>query len=56
MKLISVFCLFTASMVFGQKITWQEGQKLVWDNFKSPVNRKNNPDVAAYTNCGWDSL
>ena len=54
MKLISVFCLFTASMVFGQKITWQEGQKLVWDNFKSPVNRKNNPDVAAYTNCGWE--
>ncbi|WP_312301447.1 DUF922 domain-containing protein [Chryseobacterium sp.] len=33
---------------------WQEEQKLVWDNFKSPVNRKNNPDVAAYTNCGWE--
>ncbi|WP_419487441.1 DUF922 domain-containing protein [Chryseobacterium bernardetii] len=54
MKLISVFCLLTANVMFGQKIIWQEGQKLVWDNFKSPVNRKNNPDVAAYTNCGWE--
>ena len=41
-------------MAFSQKIMWQEEQKLVWDNFKSPVNRKNNPDVAAYTNCGWE--
>ncbi|MFP3600061.1 DUF922 domain-containing protein, partial [Chryseobacterium sp. SIMBA_029] len=48
------FCLLTAHMIFGQKIIWQEDQKLIWDNFKSPVNRKNNPDVAAYTNCGWE--
>lgn len=41
-------------MIFGQKIYWQEDQKLIWDNFKSPINRKNNPDVAAYTNCGWE--
>ncbi|MEE6126530.1 DUF922 domain-containing protein [Chryseobacterium arthrosphaerae] len=49
-----IFCLFSVQMAFSQKIMWQEEQKLVWDNFKSPVNRKNNPDVAAYTNCGWE--
>lgn len=54
MKLTFVFCLLAAHAMFGQKIIWQEGQKLVWDNFKSPVNRRNNPDVAAYTNCGWE--
>ncbi len=54
MKLIFIFCLFSVQMAFSQKIMWQEEQKLVWDNFKSPVNRKNNPDVAAYTNCGWE--
>ncbi|AZA93718.1 Uncharacterised protein [Chryseobacterium nakagawai] len=54
MKLTFIFCLLAANAVFGQKIIWQEGQKLVWDNFKSPVNRRNNPDVAAYTNCGWE--
>ncbi|MDN3693503.1 DUF922 domain-containing protein [Chryseobacterium tructae] len=54
MKLTFVICLLAANIVFGQKIIWQEGQKLKWDHFKSPVNRKNNPDVAAYTNCGWE--
>lgn len=54
MRLAFAFCLLTVSILFGQKIIWQEEQKLVWDNFKSPVNRKNNPDVAAYTNCGWE--
>lgn len=54
MKLTFVLCLLAAPVVFGQKIIWQEGQKLIWDNFKSPVNRRNNPDVAAYTNCGWE--
>lgn len=54
MKLISLFCLLTVNVLFGQKIIWQEGQKLVWDNFKSQVNRKNNSDVAAYTHCGWE--
>lgn len=54
MKWTFVLCLFAAPMLFGQKIIWQEGQKLIWDNFKSPVNRKSNPDVAAYTNCGWE--
>ncbi|MBP2617703.1 DUF922 domain-containing protein [Chryseobacterium jejuense] len=54
MKLTFVFCLLAANVMFGQKITWKEEQKLVWDNFKSPVNRRNNPDVAAYTNCGWE--
>ncbi|AZA83350.1 DUF922 domain-containing protein [Chryseobacterium lactis] len=54
MKLIVVFCLLALQMVSGQKIIWKENQKLIWDNFKSPVNRKNNADVAAYTHCGWE--
>ena len=54
MRLTFVFCLLTANVLLGQKIFWKEGEKLTWDNFKSPVNRKNNPDVAAYTNCGWE--
>ncbi|MDM1555281.1 MULTISPECIES: DUF922 domain-containing protein [Chryseobacterium] len=54
MKLTLVFCLLAAHGIFGQKIIWQEEQKLAWDNFKSPVNRRNNPDFAAYTNCGWE--
>lgn len=54
MKLITVLCLLSANIMFGQKIFWQEGQKLDWSNFKSSVNRRNNPDVAAYTNCGWE--
>lgn len=54
MKLTFVFCLLATHVMFGQKIIWQEEQKLVWDNFKNPVKRKNNPDVAAYTNCGWE--
>jgi hypothetical protein len=28
-------------------------RKLKWEDFKS-VTRKNNPDVVAYTNCGWE--
>ncbi|WP_228435851.1 DUF922 domain-containing protein [Chryseobacterium pennipullorum] len=43
-----------ANLLPGQKIIWKEGQKLIWDNFKSPVNRKENPDVIAYTHCGWE--
>ncbi|WP_160138372.1 DUF922 domain-containing protein [Chryseobacterium sp. c4a] len=54
MKLTFALCLLVTNIVFGQKIIWQEGLKLNWDHFKSPVNRKNNPDVAAYTNCGWE--
>jgi hypothetical protein len=54
MKLALVFCLLAVDWIFGQKIFWQEGQKLTWDNFKSPISRKGNPDVAAYTNCGWE--
>lgn len=44
----------TVNAVFGQKIVWKEDQKLIWDQFRSPVNRKNNPDVVAYTHCGWE--
>ncbi|MDN5396235.1 MAG: DUF922 domain-containing protein [Chryseobacterium sp.] len=54
MKLISLFCLLALNVLSGQKIIWQEDRKLVWDNFKSPVNRKGNPDVVAYTHCGWE--
>ncbi|MET3036770.1 DUF922 domain-containing protein [Chryseobacterium sp. NRRL B-14859] len=54
MKLGWIFCFLTANILYGQKIIWKEEQKLVWENFKSSVKRKNNPDVAAYTNCGWE--
>lgn len=54
MKWIFLVCLLTVNAVFGQKIIWKEDQKLIWDHFKSPVNRKNNPDVVAYTHCGWE--
>ncbi|MFP8892925.1 MULTISPECIES: DUF922 domain-containing protein [Chryseobacterium] len=54
MKLTFVLCLLAAQVVYGQKIFWEEGKKLTWDNFKSPVNKKKNPDVAAYTHCGWE--
>ncbi|KFE98967.1 DUF922 domain-containing protein [Chryseobacterium luteum] len=54
MKWISLCFFLLANALFGQKIIWQEDRKLVWDNFKSPVNRKNSPDVAAYTHCGWE--
>ncbi|MFZ4928201.1 DUF922 domain-containing protein [Chryseobacterium sp. Mn2064] len=54
MKLTFVLCLLTAQVIFGQKINWKEEKKLEWGNFKSPVNRKNSPNVAAHTNCGWE--
>ncbi|WP_223559690.1 DUF922 domain-containing protein [Chryseobacterium lathyri] len=54
MKWISLCFFLFANALFGQKIIWQEDHKLVWDNFKSPINRKNHPDVAAYTHCGWE--
>jgi len=49
-----VLCLLAAQAVSGQTIFWKEDKKLTWDNFKSPVNKKKNPDVAAYTHCGWE--
>lgn len=52
--MILLFCFLAANIAWGQKIIWKEDQKLVWDNFQSPVNRKNNPNVAAYTHCGWE--
>lgn len=54
MKLTFVFCLLAANVMFGQTIVWQEGKKLIWDNFKSPVNKVNTLNVAAYSNCGWE--
>ncbi|WP_299178364.1 DUF922 domain-containing protein [uncultured Chryseobacterium sp.] len=37
----------------AQKITWKEGQKLNWNNFKSKINNQKGKNVVAYTNCGW---
>lgn len=54
MRLIFVCCLLAVHLISGQKIIWKEGQKLVWESFKSPINRNKNPDVVAYTNCGWE--
>lgn len=54
MRLTVVLCFLAVQAVSGQKIFWEEGKKLTWDNFKSPVNRKKNLDVAAYTHCGWE--
>ncbi|SMC34062.1 DUF922 domain-containing protein [Chryseobacterium sp. YR221] len=54
MKLIVLSLFLAVHLVFGQKIIWKEDQKLDWNNFKSTANRKNNPDVAAYTHCGWE--
>lgn len=54
MKWIFLVCLLAVQTAFGQKIIWKEDQKLIWNQFKSPVNRKNNPDVVAYTHCGWE--
>ncbi|MBV8326533.1 DUF922 domain-containing protein [Chryseobacterium sp.] len=53
-KLFLLSLFFSVNVVFGQKIIWKEDQKLTWDNFKSPVNSRNRPDVAAYTSCGWE--
>ena len=54
MRLIFFSFFLAVNIISGQEIIWQEGQKLTWDNFKSPVNRRNNPDIAAYTHCGWE--
>ncbi|CAH0185463.1 DUF922 domain-containing protein [Chryseobacterium sp. Bi04] len=54
MKLIVLSLFLAVNLAFGQKIIWKEDQKLDWDNFKSNANRRNNPDVAAYTHCGWE--
>lgn len=54
MKTVFACCLLVTNILFGQKIIWTEDQKLTWENFKSPINRKNNVDIAAYTNCGWE--
>lgn len=54
MKWISLCLFLFTNALSGQKIIWQEDRKLVWDNFKSAVSRKNNSDVIAYTHCGWE--
>jgi len=54
MKWILLGLFLFTNALFGQKIIWKEDRKLVWDNFKSAVSRKNNSDVIAYTHCGWE--
>lgn len=54
LKFIVVICSLFSIQIFCQKISWKEDAKLSWENFQSLVNRKTNPDVVAYTNCGWE--
>ena len=53
MKWIFVACFLVSNVLLGQKIFWEEGNKLNWNNFKSKINRKGGDNVVAYTNCGW---
>jgi hypothetical protein len=53
MKWIFAVCFLITNMLFGQKIYWDEGRKLTWNDFKSNINRKGGDNVVAYTNCGW---
>lgn len=54
LKFVVLICFSFSVQVFSQKIAWKEDRKLKWEDFKSSVTRKNNPDVVAYTNCGWE--
>ncbi|MCA6066171.1 DUF922 domain-containing protein [Chryseobacterium sp. RG1] len=54
LKFIVVLCSLFSIQALSQKISWSENTKLKWENFQSPVNRKSNPDVVAYTHCGWE--
>lgn len=53
MKWIFAACFLASGLFYGQKIYWQEGLKLKWENFKSRVNNQGGSNVVAYTNCGW---
>ncbi|WPO81232.1 DUF922 domain-containing protein [Chryseobacterium sp. JJR-5R] len=53
MKWIFAACFLISNILYGQKIYWEEGRKLTWDNFKSRTNNQSGTNVVAYTNCGW---
>jgi hypothetical protein len=53
MKWIFIVSLLITNNLSAQKITWKEGQKLNWNNFKSKINNQKGKNVVAYTNCGW---
>lgn len=53
MKWIIVTCFLISGTVWGQKIYWEEGKKLNWNNFKSKINNQKGQNIVAYTNCGW---
>lgn len=53
MKWIFIVSLLITNVLSAQKITWKEGQKLNWNNFKSKINNQKGKNVVAYTNCGW---
>lgn len=50
----SVFSLLISAQLLSQKILWDEYRRLTWNDFKSPVSRKYNKNVIAYTHCGWE--
>ncbi len=45
--------LLITNVLSAQKITWKEGKKLNWNNFKSKIKNQKGKNVVAYTNCGW---
>ncbi|MBK1896323.1 DUF922 domain-containing protein [Chryseobacterium paridis] len=50
----SIVCLLISAQLWSQKIIWDDQRKLEWSNFQSKVNAMKNPDVVAYTHCGWE--
>jgi len=54
LKFAVLICSLFSIQAFCQKIAWRDDLKLKWENFRSPVSRKNNAEVVAYTNCGWE--
>lgn len=53
MKYVCLVLFLISNCFWGQKVEWQEGKKLVWDNFKSKINNQRGKDIVAYTHCGW---
>ncbi len=54
LKFVVLICSLFSIQALSQKISWKEEGKLKWENFQSPINRKSNTDVVAYTHCGWE--
>ena len=54
MKYFLLFCMLGFNFLLSQKIEWKPDRKLIWENFKSIKNNLGNPDIVAYTHCGWE--